>query len=55
MEKVFVGSLNLGVTGQSIQGLFEKFGAVERFDLVGDQITGRRAALASPRRERLAA
>ena len=40
MKKIFVGNLDFGVTEESIQGLFEKFGAVERIDLVRDRETG---------------
>ncbi len=38
--KVYVGNLDFGVAEDSIQRLFEKFGAVERIDLVRDRDTG---------------
>ncbi|MGA2329766.1 MAG: RNA-binding protein [Bryobacteraceae bacterium] len=40
MKKIFVGNLDFGVAEESIRELFEKFGAVERIDLVRDRDTG---------------
>jgi len=40
MKKIFVGNLDLRVTEESIQGLFERFGVIERIDLVRDRETG---------------
>ena len=40
MKRIFVGNLDFGVAEESIHGLFEKFGAVERVDLVRDRDTG---------------
>lgn len=38
--KIFVGNLDFSVTEESIKGLFEKFGAIARIDLVRDRETG---------------
>jgi len=40
MKKIFVGNLDFGISEESIRELFEKFGAVERIDLVRDRDTG---------------
>ncbi len=40
MKRIFVGNLDFSLTDESIQGVFEKFGAVERIDLVRDRETG---------------
>jgi RNA recognition motif-containing protein len=40
MKKIFVGNLDFGIAEESIRELFEKFGAVERIDLVRDRDTG---------------
>jgi cold-inducible RNA-binding protein len=40
MKKIFVGNLDFGVAEESIRELFEKFGAVERVDLIRDRDTG---------------
>ncbi len=40
MKRIYVGNLDFAVTEDSIQGLFERFGAVERIDLVRDRETG---------------
>jgi cold-inducible RNA-binding protein len=40
MKKIFVGNLDFGVAEESIRELFEKFGAVERIDMVRDRDTG---------------
>ncbi len=40
MKKIFVGNLDFGVTEESIEGLFKKFGAIEQIDLVRDRTTG---------------
>ena len=38
--KIFVGNLDFAVTEESIQGLFEKFGTIDRIDLIRDRQTG---------------
>lgn len=40
MKKIFVGNLDFAVTEDSIRELFEKFGVVERVDLIRDRDTG---------------
>lgn len=40
MKRIYVGNLDFGVAEESMQGLFERFGAVERIDLVRDRETG---------------
>jgi RNA recognition motif-containing protein len=40
MKKIFIGNLDFGVAEESIRELSEKFGAVERIDLVRDRNTG---------------
>ncbi len=40
MKKIFVGNLDFSVGEESIQELFEKYGAVERIDLGRDRDTG---------------
>jgi RNA recognition motif-containing protein len=40
MKRIFVGNLDFGVAEESIRELFEKFGTVERIDLVRDRDTG---------------
>ena len=41
MKNIFVGNLDFGATEDSIRGLFEAYGAVERVNLVTDRDTGR--------------
>jgi len=41
LKKIFVGNLDFGIAEESVRELFEKFGAVERVDLVKDRDTGR--------------
>lgn len=41
MKNIFVGNLDFGATEESLRGLFEPFGAVERVSLVTDRDTGR--------------
>lgn len=40
MKNIFVGNLDFGTAEESIRELFEKFGAVERVNLVRDRDTG---------------
>jgi RNA recognition motif-containing protein len=40
MKNIFVGNLDFNVGEQSIQEAFEKYGAVERVNLVRDRDTG---------------
>ena len=40
MKNIFVGNLDFGATEESIREIFEKFGAVERVNLVRDRDTG---------------
>jgi len=40
MKKIFVGNLDFSVGEESIKELFDKFGAVERVDVVRDRDTG---------------
>ncbi len=40
MKKIFVGNLDFNVGEDSIRELFERFGTVERIDLVRDRDTG---------------
>ena len=40
MKKIYVGNLDFAITEESIREQFEKFGAVERVDLVKDRDTG---------------
>ncbi len=40
MKKIFVGNLDFGIAEESIRELFEKFGTVERIDMVRDRDTG---------------
>ena len=40
LKKIFVGNLDFGVAEESIREQFEKFGAVERIDVVKDRDTG---------------
>src|SRR5574341_2231385 len=40
MKNIFVGNLDFGTTEESIRELFEKFGAVEKVNLVRDRNTG---------------
>ena len=40
MKKIFVGNLDFGIAEESIRELFEKFGTIERIDLVRDRDTG---------------
>ena len=41
MKNIFVGNLDFGATEDSIRGLFETYGAVERVNLLTDRDTGR--------------
>ena len=41
MKNIFVGNLDLGATDSSIRAMFERYGAVERVNLVTDRDTGR--------------
>ena len=40
MKKIYVGNLDFGVTEESIREQFEKYGAVERIDIIKDRDTG---------------
>jgi cold-inducible RNA-binding protein len=40
MKNIFVGNLDFSVTEETIRSLFEKFGAVDRVNLVRDRDTG---------------
>ena len=40
MKNVFVGNLDFGATEESIRGLFEQYGEVDRVNLVRDRETG---------------
>jgi RNA recognition motif-containing protein len=40
MRNIFVGNLDFGSTEESIQKLFQKFGAVERVNVVRERDTG---------------
>jgi cold-inducible RNA-binding protein len=40
MKKIFVGNLDYSAAEESIRELFERFGAVERVDLIRDRDTG---------------
>jgi cold-inducible RNA-binding protein len=40
MKKIYVGNLDFGVTEEYIREQFERFGAVERVDVVKDRDTG---------------
>ncbi|MFB3777326.1 MAG: RNA recognition motif domain-containing protein [Bryobacteraceae bacterium] len=40
MKKIFVGNLDFSVSEETIRELFEKFGTVERIDIVRDRDTG---------------
>jgi cold-inducible RNA-binding protein len=39
LKRIFVGNLDFGATEESIREQFEKFGAVERVDIVRDRDT----------------
>jgi RNA recognition motif-containing protein len=41
VKNIFVGNLDLGATDSSIRAMFERYGAVERVNLVTDRDTGR--------------
>lgn len=41
MKNIFVGNLDFGATEDSIRGLFETYGTVERVNLLTDRDTGR--------------
>jgi RNA recognition motif-containing protein len=41
LKKIFVGNLDFGATEDSIRGLFEPHGSVERVSLMTDRDTGR--------------
>lgn len=40
MKKIYVGNLDFNVSEESIREQFERFGAVERIDVVKDRDTG---------------
>jgi len=40
MKNIFVGNLSFGATEDTIRGLFERHGAVERVNIVTDRDTG---------------
>ena len=41
MKNIFVGNLSFGATESAIRTLFERYGAVDRVNLVTDRDTGR--------------
>jgi RNA recognition motif-containing protein len=41
MKNIFVGNLDFGATEASIRTLFERYGSVERVNLITDRDTGR--------------
>ena len=41
MKNIFVGNLDYTVTAESVRSLFERYGNVERVNLVTDRETGR--------------
>ncbi len=41
MTNIFVGNLDFGATESSIRSMFERYGAIERVNLVTDRDTGR--------------
>jgi cold-inducible RNA-binding protein len=41
VKNIFVGNLDFGATEDSIRGLFETYGTVERVNLLTDRDTGR--------------
>jgi RNA recognition motif-containing protein len=41
MKNIFVGNLDFGATESAIRALFERYGAVERVNVVTDRDTGR--------------
>ena len=41
MKNIFVGNLDFGATEASIRSLFERYGTVDRVNLVTDRDTGR--------------
>lgn len=41
MKNIYVGNLDFGATEDSLRSLFEKYGVVERVNLVTDRDTGR--------------
>ncbi len=41
MKNIYVGNLSFSATEDSIRSLFEKFGAVDRVNIVTDRDTGR--------------
>ena len=41
MKNIFVGNLDFGATEESIRSLFQRYGAIERINLVTDRDTGR--------------
>lgn len=41
MKKIFVGNLDFSASEASIRSLFERYGAVDRVDIVTDRDTGR--------------
>ncbi len=41
MKNIFVGNLNYGATEASVRTLFERYGGVERVNVITDRETGR--------------
>lgn len=41
MKNIFVGNLDFGATEDSIRTLFERYGAVDRVNIITDRETGR--------------
>ncbi|SRR5579871_4927109 len=41
MKNIFVGNLNYGATEASVRTLFERYGSVERVNVITDRETGR--------------
>ena len=40
MKNIFVGNLSFSATEDMVRSLFEKYGAVERVNIVTDRVTG---------------
>ncbi len=41
MKNIFVGNLDFGATDESLRGLFEQYGTVEKVEIIRDRDTGR--------------
>ena len=41
MKNIFVGNLDFAATESSVRGMFERYGAVDRVNIVTDRDTGR--------------